>query len=410
MEINKQHVEGFLEVRATGRLDAHWADHLSKALEEIIRQGDDRIRMNLRGVDYISSMGIRVLVTFYRKLLAINGAFIVVDPSEAVEKVLEMVGLKATLMAVAPAALEQAVPEPTRQIERATARMDVFPLPGGGEIFFKSVGDPSRIGVGYSASDCQTVRFPEIAFGLGLGAFGANFEESRHRFGEFLAVSGAAAYQPSDGSNAPDYLLAEGSYVPELQVLYGLVCQGSFQSVGRFEVNGEARAVGLSTLADMALDASGAEQAAFVMVGESAGLVGAALRKSPIQDGKSVSLFAHPEIRTWLSFTTERAFSRALTVAVGVIARRPEVALAPLVRPLNGPDSVQGHVHAAAFPYRPLQRGRIDLRKTVRLLFEQESLLGLLHLLGDDRGSSGVAESEFVRGACWIAPLKAARP
>jgi hypothetical protein len=52
-----------------------------------------------------------------------------------------------------------------------------------------------------------------------------------------------------------------------------------------------------------------------------------------------------------------------------------------------------------------LQRGLIDLRKTVRSLFEGETLLGLMHLIGDDRESTGVSESEFARGACWVAPL-----
>ena len=55
------------------------------------------------------------------------------------------------------------------------------------------------------------------------------------RGGEFLAVSGAAAYQPTDGSNVPDYLIAEGSFVPELQVLYSAVCDGSFARLARFE-------------------------------------------------------------------------------------------------------------------------------------------------------------------------------
>jgi len=38
-------------------------------------------------------------------------------------------------------------------------------------------------------------------------------------------------------------------------------------------------------------------------------------------------------------------------------------------------------------------------------LFEAETLLGLLHLIVDDRATVGVAESEFVLGACWIGPI-----
>ena len=61
-----------------------------------------------------------------------------------------------------------------------------------------------------------------------------------------------------------------------------------------------------------------------------------------------------------------------------------------------------GHFHAAAFSYRPLQKGDIDLKATVSTLFETEALQSVLHLLTDDREAAGKQESEFVRGACWV--------
>lgn len=408
MEITRQRIDDRVEVRARGRLDANWANLLSQTLEDVVREGDDRIHMNLKEVDYISSMGIRVLVTFHKKLATLQGSFVVNESSEAVLKILEMVGLRDLLMpGTGGIAIEMEAEEPARTVERETVRMEIFPLATGKTAMsYRTVGDPSLLqGCRFSERDCSTVQFKDGSFGLGLGALGTNFSECQNRFGEFLSVAGAAAYQPSDGSNTPDYLMAAGSFVPDLQVLYGLVFQGAFQSLGRFEVNGDARAVPLSELADLALEESGANQAAIIIVGESAGLVGATLRRPPVNGDAKAELFAHPEIRTWLSFTTERAFTRAMTVTLGVIARSPDKALEPFVRPLNGDGSVCGHLHAAAFPYRPLQRDRIELRKTVRTLFEQESLIGLLHLLCDDRGTSGVAQSEFVRGACWIAPI-----
>jgi hypothetical protein len=61
-----------------------------------------------------------------------------------------------------------------------------------------------------------------------------------------------------------------------------------------------------------------------------------------------------------------------------------------------------GHFHAAAFSYRPLKKGSIDLKATVTTLFETETLQGVLHLLSDHREAAGPQQSEFVRGACWI--------
>ena len=405
MEITSKQVDDFMEVQPKGRMDSYWADHLSTVLEEIMRRGHHRIRLNLSEVLYMSSIGIRVLVVFYKKLQAIEGVFVVSDPSPNVSKVLDMVGLRSTLMPDAPAAkVASEVAETGRQLDRENAKFEVFELGHSDGMQCRAVGNVGLLeGCGFSESECRAELFSESSFGVGLGAFGTSFTECKERFGEFLAVAGAAAYQPSDGSNVPDFLLKEGSLVPELQVLYGLVCDGTFSYLARFDARPEVGAVGLSELAETAIEIASADSACVVIVAESAGLVGASLRKPPVNGGAGATLFSHPGIRSWLSFTTERAHSRALAVAVGVVSKAPEAALANLLRPLG--RSVVGHIHAAPFSYRPLQRGLIDLRKTVRSLFEGETLLGLMHLIGDDRESTGVSESEFARGACWVAPL-----
>jgi hypothetical protein len=84
-----------------------------------------------------------------------------------------------------------------------------------------------------------------------------------------------------------------------------------------------------------------------------------------------------------------------------VLASAARGAKASTLRPL-GPGCV-GHLHAAAFPFRAIKKGRIDLADTVSSLFESDQPLGVLHLLHDDREAAGAGESEFVRGACWLA-------
>jgi hypothetical protein len=90
---------------------------------------------------------------------------------------------------------------------------------------------------------------------------------------------------------------------------------------------------------------------------------------------------------------------------VGVASRPGDGGLKVLLRPLHGAGDAAGHFHAAAFSYRPLPRGLVDLNKTIRDLFEHEKLLGILHVIADDRQAMGVSESAFVRGACWVAPI-----
>jgi anti-anti-sigma factor len=407
MEITSQPIADGVEISPKGRLDGYWADHLSRAIEETMRGGCDRIRLNLSEVSYISSLGIRVLVTYSQKLRAIDGSFAVVDPSEGVKRILEMVGLAAELMPkVAPAARETKS-APMRMLECPSATFEVYEIaPDAKGLKCRTYGDPALLeGCRFAEAHCRTVTIPGASFALGLGAFGRSFEECRGRFGELLALSGAAAYQPTDGSNIPDFLLTEGTFVPELQVLYGAVCEGEFGLLARFETANDAPAIGLAELVDAALDIAGADTAGIVCIAESAGLVGASLRKPPVNGAADGAPFGHPEIRNWLSFTTERAHTRALAVLVGIASRSPDGELKALLRPLKGTAGTAGHFHAAAFTYRPLSRGPLDLDKTVRALFENEKLLGILHLIDDDREALGVSESEFVRGACWVAPL-----
>jgi hypothetical protein len=100
-----------------------------------------------------------------------------------------------------------------------------------------------------------------------------------------------------------------------------------------------------------------------------------------------------------------------MTLVAGVALRDEAGVMGPVVRPLNtsganSVGSINGHFHAAAFSYHPLQNGKIDLKTTVRKLFERETVEDVLHLLSDDRVIAGAGESEFIRGACWIGPIR----
>ena len=81
---------------------------------------------------------------------------------------------------------------------------------------------------------------------MGIGAFGAGDADGLHRFGEFLAVSGAAACLPADGTEVPDYLVASGAEAPSVRVSRGLVCDGGFARHLRFEATDRGGVVPLA--------------------------------------------------------------------------------------------------------------------------------------------------------------------
>jgi anti-anti-sigma factor len=401
MEITRIPASGALELRIRGRLDGYWADHLQNSLAETLREGHDRVRLDLSDVSFMSSAGIAVIMKCYKQLQRIDGSLVVTSPSPQVRTVLQITGLADMLIEAGDAApAAKAGPADGTRLERGGAVFDVFDLAPAAQIRCRVIGTEEPLAASaFREEHCSSLPLREAGFAFGVGAIGEGFSDCRDRFGEFVAVGHTAAYQPADGTNVPDYLVGSGDHASKLQVLYGLAGEGAFARLVRFDA-GASPAVTLSDLAACCLEVAGADTAAVVVVGEAAALVGAALRKSPAH-ANGADLFAFPAIRSRLTFTTERAFARSLTLAVGIVARRQQ----PQLRPLGKSPDLFGHFHAAAFSFRPLKRGRIDVKETVASLFESESLLGVLHLLNDTREVVGIGQSEFVRGACWASPI-----
>ncbi len=98
MQISQHPAADSVELRLTGRLDATWADHVSDSIEATVRAGCHRIVLNFAGVNYISSLGIAVLLKHYQRLKAVNGSLVICEPSAATLKILNAAKLSGFLV------------------------------------------------------------------------------------------------------------------------------------------------------------------------------------------------------------------------------------------------------------------------------------------------------------------------
>ncbi len=412
MDCQIRRADEIAELVLAGSLDSSWSSYLSDRIDEVIRGGALEVRLDMASVSYLSSNGIALLLRYHRQLRAIGGRFRIVADSDAVSHVLRLTRVSEILRDDGPSPDRGASPAARCEtVEREGMALQIFPKTGGGSAEpLELIGDPSRFsGCGFDAADERTWSAVPEAVALGLGALGPDFEACRGRFGEFLAVAGVAAYRPSAGPGRPDFEHAAGEFVPKVRVLYGLAFPVERAAVVRFEAKGEpgGSSVTLSQIALACLDQAGGDVAGLVLAGETDGLVGAALRRSPVGLPAGHDPFAHPEVRDWLSLTPEPEHTRSTALVVGVATRQPCPALAAFVRPLSGTGArqLQGHFHAAVVPYRPLPGGAVELAATVSHLFEPGRIETILHLLGDSRPIVGAGESTFIRGAYWYVPL-----
>lgn len=393
MKIQKDHAGGALVLRLAGRLDASWADAVERALAEAVRGGEHHLILDLAGVDYVSSAGLRVLIGGCSQARAIRGSFAVRNMQPAVAKVVELSGLGVLF-------IEKTPPE----VAAAGAHERSFHAHGASWTAYGAAVPVRLRGVGavspFDITQGSAVEFPSGIVGLGIGALAANRDQAMGRFGEFLAAGGCAAHLPPGGIR-PDFLVAEQELVPAAWMTSGLVAEGDPGLLLRFEA--ENRSVSFAAIASEVLDQTGGRPALAILVAETLGLVGASLRRSPETGGEDPLAF--PAVRDWLSFTSERSYRDTTSVVTALIAR-PDSAWDSHLRPLDRSGNLLGHAHAAVFPYRPLRKGLVPLAETVKEIFASGGgPQTVLHLLNDTREPDGSGDSEFTRGACWIAPI-----
>lgn len=398
LEIRKETSGKEERVFLDGRLDATWAGHLDDYLDGLVREGNYRILLNMNGVHYLSSAGIRILISQYKKIKKIGGLFILEALSNPVSEVLEMVGMRNMLTEEMPVVVE-AESKNSGFLEHLQYRFENKVL-ADTPMKIHLTGNPGlAVKSAYTEKDNHKIKFSDNHLGLGIGAIGDGFDDCKNRFGEFLALGDALVYKPSDGSRLPDYAVKSGKLEPEINALYALQAEGEFSNRLIFEPLTSGQSISLGELAEGFGKASGLEKFVFLMIAESSGLVGVSLNVPPVGGNP---LFEFPGIRENINFTTEPAHYRMLTVSLGFYAINPDKSMKPFLRQLKPGSPAFIHTHTAVFPFQALSRNEASASELVMHLFENSIVQDVLHLINDSREIAGIGESSFKQGMAWI--------
>ena len=145
-------------------------------------------------------------------------------------------------------------------------------------------------------------------------------------------MGGCAAYLPTDGTNVPDFMVSSGELVPEMNC--SMACAARADSAIYRDSNLQRRGpIPLAELVRTALEICGAAAIGMAMVVESAGLVGAALRRSPAAaaglHNAPFNYSGGPDLAVVLP---ERMYSRSLAVISGIAAASNARPWLPMLR------------------------------------------------------------------------------
>jgi anti-sigma B factor antagonist len=93
MEISTEELKQVSVMAVTGRVDSATAPELENSLKKLVEAEKTQIVLDLKNVEYMSSAGLRAMVSTLKAVKRVNGDLRLASPSPRVEEVLRLAGL-----------------------------------------------------------------------------------------------------------------------------------------------------------------------------------------------------------------------------------------------------------------------------------------------------------------------------
>jgi anti-sigma B factor antagonist len=355
-------------IRASGRFDAAGAKVVADALEGAMAAGSHTVALDMGGVEYLSSAGIRVLVQYFQRFSQLKGRLYLTSVSDRICRLIEMTGLYELLD---PPDGEEAGSADGKQAGPEGLLLTARVLEPDGRLVLHTIGPGAP----------EVLSFPEGTLAFGTGALGYESADCTGRYGPFLAAGGYVAFRaPGDDPDFEEYAEA---YIPKLFALSGFALTGNYAR--RFAFESEASPPDLRALAGAFAGAAPSPAHGFVLAAECelpAGALTAPAGSGPGPVGVSSA-----------------DGSRLCLVLAAGIARAADV-----------PGALPSVTACAAFfPYQPLRRhGNVKLKETTDCLFG----CGLVDVIPLCNGEPAPlpAGMRLLRGLAWTAPVQERTP
>ena len=224
-----------------GRFDGYEATRFDEQVRHVASQSEFWI-LDFSGVPYLSSTGIRSLVTLEKALRSRSGGLILVGLLPFVKHVLETTGLlsRFRIAGTVPDALAAIPSRSDVTLARRTVNgRELVVRRLANAVSYIDAWKPIPFGEDADVPDEQllTVTLDDLGFAFGVGGFGETRAQAAQALGQFIAAGVFAGVLPADGHAVSDFMI--GSTHAELTVYLasGLSLAGSPAFV--VEVSGE---------------------------------------------------------------------------------------------------------------------------------------------------------------------------
>jgi anti-anti-sigma factor len=396
LEFTFADLAGLPTCRLAGRLDSLTATDAQRALDGLVEAGQRTIILDLEQLHYVSSAGLRVFLMQQKLLRQVGGRLIIYRPVPAVLQVFQLSGfLRLFDVVSSPEELQaQGAPQgaaaTSRSQEAEGIAFTIIERPATPARFL-TYGSQDKLSRSlYTRQDVAAVPGDGPLLGLGLGAFGDNYDEYKNFFGEALIVNHSLFYHPAIPRAGVDFILNPAvSAEVDYKFLHGFGFQGAYTAVCSFE--SQVGLIDLNALLAALGKVYPAQALGFALLAESKGLWGMNLKKPPIRENQPTGgrdIFDPELFQDWMNFPVEPADVGHIIVGAGLAvaarAQAPE-RLGPWL-----PADRDFHLHAGVFAKGPLGKQPEQFEDELARVIGEMEVHKVQHLLGRSQVSGGL--------------------
>lgn len=92
MNLTQEKLNDHLLLQVVGRLDTTQSDSFEKQIMEILDQGHEKIILDCKGLNYISSSGLRIFLIMQKKMMGAGGQFKICSLQPSIKEIFDMSG------------------------------------------------------------------------------------------------------------------------------------------------------------------------------------------------------------------------------------------------------------------------------------------------------------------------------
>lgn len=428
MNIKSERNKGILVVAPQGRLDAFEAASLGKELEALIQEADAYLILDMGSVAYLSSGGIRVLLSTHKKLSGKKGRMCLCYVKGYLAEVLKMVGMEGvfTYYNVVDDAVNDILNmENIKRCEQDWQNLPCYRRKDAGFHVFHASDSPARLKVVgdlmkvlHATLEPDSIRqrhFSEAEYSIGLGALGSSMEDCLPLLGEMITIGGTMVWLPTDGNDTPDFLIPQKD-TGEIVIHTGLnmALDGEFNDIILVGDDRESKPISIADLYEAVFDIARERKipncnlASIAMVADLDALFSSGVKISPITRFTPANggMITDPEnIQLWMDINAQPKFSGSTMISFGLgldltadlsNLSRPVLDNMFYMHPANvGNKKMLLHNHGVVFEKLDWNYV-LNLDGEIRRIARQAEFLDMRHLLDTTRITRAIAGVSYI--------------